>query len=187
MTNAAPLTGKRLFILRHALALPSSAAIKDFDRALAPQGLEDAKALGIFMATREFTPDLALCSPAKRTRQTLESIKNSINIPDTQFPEILYSGSVGDYLFEVQQIDNSVKTILVVAHNPAIYELAFLLSGRGIDSHMQRLADGYKPATLAVLNCPDEDWAELQPAACELADISDPLDYNAPHRPTRWM
>lgn len=187
MSQSTPKNTKRLLILRHALALPSSAAIKDIDRDLAPRGIEDANALGRFMKSRDFTPELALCSPAKRTRHTLEGLKKNITFQQILFLEILYSGTVDDYLFEIQHVNSSINTILVVAHNPSIYELAILLSGRGIESHMQRLSEGYKPATLSVLNYLNDNWEELQPASCELVDISDPLDYNAPQRPTRWM
>lgn len=176
---------KRLLILRHALATSSTSS--DAARPLAPQGKEDAIALGAYMKAQNLNPDLVLCSTATRTRQTLDGLKQHLPLGKTQFLDILYSGTTGDYLYEIQKVKGNPQTILILAHNPSIYELAVLLCGYGIDSHMQRLSEGYKPATLTVLECNITDWSDLSPAMGKLTDIKDPLDYNAPARPTRWM
>lgn len=178
---------KYIFILRHALALPSSPAIKDIDRSLAPQGLEDANALGKYMTSRHYTPETAFCSTAKRTRQTLDQVLKSQAIQQISYEPTLYSGKLDDYLSLLQNIQADVRSVLVVAHNPTIYELAVFLCGQGIESHMQRLSEGYKPATLSVLRFSNRTWENLKAKCCELIDICDPLDYNAPQRPTRWM
>ncbi len=102
-------------------------------------------------------------------------------------PDILYSGSVGDYLYEIQKCDDQYQNILLIAHNPSIYELIILLAAQGSDSVMQRLTEGYSPATLSVIDCVCESWANIQPAENTLSTLTNPMDYNAPARPTRWM
>lgn len=175
---------KRLFLVRHAMAMPTGT--DDFHRELAPQGKEDAKALGKALAQKQYSPDLVLCSPALRTQKTLACIEKTLSVANMQSPEIIYSGTVGDYLYEIQKTDNAVQNLMLVGHNPAVYELAILLAGHGQDSLMSRLAEGYKPAMMVVLHCPCEAWKDIQPAEAEIVDILDPLDYNAPARPTRW-
>ncbi|MCF6275831.1 MAG: histidine phosphatase family protein [Robiginitomaculum sp.] len=177
---------KRLFLLRHAIAV-NEISDGDISRALAPKGKEDARALGQYMLDNSYVPDLVLCSPARRTRETLEGLQNHLEINNINKPDILYSGSTGDYLHEIQQCEDSHQNILIIAHNPSIYELLILLAAQGDDSMMQRLSEGYAPATLSIINCICEKWADIQPAENELYALVNPMDYNAPARPTRWM
>lgn len=178
--------GKTLFLLRHAMALNDGGA-GDKARRLAPRGVEDAEALGKVMIKQNYTPDFVLCSSAVRTRQTFEHLKLNVPTAAIRFEDGLYNGSTGDYLHMLQQISDEYSNILVVAHNPSIYELVILLAAQGSDSVMQRLSEGYNPATLSVVQCQCEKWADIQPAENTLASLTDPMDYNAPARPTRWM
>ena len=177
---------KRLFLLRHAIAL-NDMADGDKGRALAPKGKEDAIALGKLMKHKSLTPDIILCSSARRTQETMNGVQDALQVENVQNIDILYSGSTGDYLHEIQKIDNANDSILMIAHNPSIYELVRLLGAQGTDSVMQRLTEGYQPATLSVIHCACEKWADIQPVENELVLITDPMDYNAPARPTRWM
>ena len=186
MNTGEPYGGRRLFLLRHALAMPVAGG-DDAGRDLAPKGKEDAEALGRYMNLKHYIPDLVLCSPAKRTRQTLDGLQARLNIPQLCFPDVLYAGSTGDYVHEIQKCPDGARNILLVGHNPSIYELIALLAGKGRDSLIQRLSEGYKPASLSVLHCPCDAWQDIQPGECEITELVDPLDYNAPARPTRWM
>ncbi len=184
--TSSDFNGKRLFLLRHAMAL-SQSGDSDASRALAPQGVEDAQALGKMMVHKGYLPDVVLCSSAVRTRQTLAEVFPDIDTSKVMFIDILYDGSVGDYLYEIQKVDDDNQNILMVAHNPCIYELVVLLAAQGRDSVMQRLSEGYSPASLGVVHCACDKWADIQPAVNELDHLSNPMDYNAPARPTRWM
>ena len=186
MASKAEFTGKRLFLLRHATAMPNSEE-GDKGRHLAPKGKEEAVALGVTMAKKGYCPDVVLCSSAVRTKQTLEGVQENLSIGNTSFHDILYNGGTGDYLYEIQNVDDSHNSILMVAHNPCIYELAILLAAQGHESVLQRLSEGYKPGSLSVIHCKADKWADIQPAENELVSLIDPLDYNAPARPTRWM
>lgn len=178
--------GKTLFLLRHAMALSDGGA-GDKARRLAPRGVEDAEALGRLMAKQNYVPDVVLCSSAVRTRQTFEHLKLNIPTAAIRFEDDLYTGTTGDYLHLIQGISDDYNRVLVVAHNPSIYELVILLAAQGADSVMQRLTEGYHPATLSTVQCKCKTWADIQPAENTLADFTDPMDYNAPPRPTRWM
>lgn len=176
---------KRLLLLRHAQALND--APSDKQRALSPKGIDDASALGCLMEKKGFIPDFVLCSPALRTRQTLEALESSIGERPASHPEILYNGAAGDYLTQIQGASDDHSNIMVIAHNPSIYELVIRLSDPTHDAMMQKLSAGYQPATLSVLDCPCDSWADIQFGANALSYITEPLDYNAPARPTRWM
>lgn len=176
---------KRLFLLRHAQAL--SDAPSDKDRALSPKGIEDAQALGRVMAKKGYFPDLVLCSPALRTRQTLEALEEGLGKRHSERPDILYNGAAGDYLAEIQKASDEYSDVMVVAHNPSIYELVIRLGNPEQDSMMQRLSAGYQPATLSVLECACSSWKDIQFGENDLSYLAEPIDYNAPARPTRWM
>ncbi len=180
------MADKYLFLLRHAMALPQEGGT-DIERDLAPKGTEDAISLGKFMHENSYNPDIALCSPAVRTRETLKNLQENLEISNIEFPEILYSGSTGDYLHEIQKISDKYNNILLLAHNPSIYDLVVLLAAQGNDTVMQRLSMGYKPATFSVVKCKCNNWADIQPVENELVKIVDPMDYNSTSRPTRWM
>lgn len=178
-------SGKKLYLLRHAAAL-STASGRDKDRALAPKGKEDAAALGRMMKDVGYAPSYALCSPARRTKETLESLKASLDIAAIHYPDVLYNASAGDLFTKIQSAPDAQNEILLIAHNPGIHQLAVLLAGQGASSLRQRLAAGYNPATMSVITCACEHWADLKPGENTLSALLDPLDYNAPARPTRW-
>ncbi len=176
---------KRLFLLRHAQAL--SDAPSDKERALSPKGLEDAAALGRLMAKKGYFPDFTLCSPALRTRQTFESLKEGLGKRSAEHPDILYNGAAGDYLGQIQAASDDYDDVLLVAHNPSVYELVIRLSDPENDVMMQKLSAGYQPATLSMLECSCSSWKDIQFGENTLSFLTEPMDYNAPARPTRWM
>ncbi|GJL86017.1 MAG: hypothetical protein DHS20C02_17920 [Micavibrio sp.] len=176
---------KHLYIIRHAQTLPAEGG-DDKSRKLTPNGLTDAQALGKLMAHKNYKPDAVLCSPATRTRETLAGILESLGNIQTEFPDDIYNGGAGDLLHHLQQQDDTHKNILLVGHVPGVYELAALLAGTGRASLLAKLSEGYKPGTLSVLSCPNENWADIQPAQGELIDFQESIDYNAPATPARW-
>lgn len=180
-------TKRRLFLLRHALALPATSGQSDISRALSPQGIEDAAALGLTMKYKAYTPDCILCSTSVRTRQTLDALKTSLPACPIEYLDRLYDGGTDAYETIIQRAPTSTKNLLIVAHNPCIGEYANRITGHGRDALRQRLSEGYRPATLTVLNIELEDWALLSHGQATIQDLLDPLDYNAPARPTRWM
>ena len=153
---------KHLYLLRHAVT-KSSHGLTDRERALTDEGRADAKALGRVMAERGYAPDFIFCSPALRTRQTLEHVLEAVPAVKTENPEALYNASRGDLFHFIQSTPKNAGRVLVVAHNPGIHELAAMLGREGSPMPLDHLMTGYRPGTLSVFDCPCESWAELQP------------------------
>lgn len=176
---------KRLYILRHAQALNTQIGGSDFDRTLSPQGLQDAQALGKLMHDKEYTPTYSLYSAAKRTNETFKALDlDTISKANDE----LYEAGAGAVMDIIHDFDDKYDSALLVGHNPTVQELAMrLASEESPFSHLQRLMQGYKPGTLCVFDCPCMYWNDLQLAENILTDLLDPMDYNAPSRPTRWM
>lgn len=176
---------KRLYLLRHAQALSTSAS-GDEGRELSPKGHEDSSALGKAIQKKNYIPDYTLCSPAIRTRQTFDNLELAVD--HLGFNKDIYSAGFLELLHTVQDLDDRNQSALIVGHNPTIYELAMRLcdeneSGQSV---IQRLGQGYKPGTLTVFNCPCQVWNDIQIGENMLIDLIDPQDYNAPQTPARW-
>ena len=66
---------KRLVLLRHFKSSWPEPGIPDCDRPLAPRGQRDAIAMAEAMVTHDLVPERILCSPARRTRETLAALE----------------------------------------------------------------------------------------------------------------
>lgn len=177
---------KRLYLLRHAQALPSSPD-GDKGRKLSPRGVEDAQALANMMAKFGYSPDVILCSSAVRTRETCQALLSALGDIPVSLKDTLYNAPTDTLLGAAQDLDDAHAAALLLAHNPGIHDLAARLSSEDSNiSHLGRLMEGYAPAALSVLDCPVESWADLAVYHNMLVDLQDPLDYNAPATPARW-
>ena len=129
---------RRLMLLRHAKS-NWPAGVADRDRPLAARGREAAPVMGRYLADEMLLPDLVLISPAKRTVETWELVLSMLpEKPATQYEPRIYEAKPGALLYVVQETEPSVKTLLMIGHNPGFENLVALLtegasdSGRGI-------------------------------------------------------
>ena len=86
---------RHLILLRHAHAEPASTGQADFDRPLSPRGLAEAEAAGAWLAEQSLLPDRVLCSPARRTRETLECVFDRIGYTEMRLEETIYEATPG--------------------------------------------------------------------------------------------
>lgn len=130
------MTLRSLVLLRHAKA-ETPQGMADEDRPLSARGQADALAAGGWLASRQ-VPELVLCSPAKRTRQTWHAIATSLPAdaaPAVRYERALYLGDPGSLLALVQEIEDQVTRLLLIGHNPSLSQLAFALDpDGGLDS-----------------------------------------------------
>jgi phosphohistidine phosphatase len=177
---------KRLLLLRHAQAMPAEGG-SDIDRVLSPKGLADALALGRVLKAGGLIPAHILCSSAKRTQQTCAEVLKGLDTPvHTEFSKKIYSAGLGDLLELIQSADDGLESLMIIGHNPTIYELAMRMGAEGPESVLNHLGQGYAPASLSVIEADIERWADMCLGAGRITALLDPLDYNAPARPTRW-
>jgi phosphohistidine phosphatase len=163
---------KTLYLLRHAKA-ESTARQGDVGRPLAKRGHKAAAAMGDFLATLAPAPDLVLCSPAVRTRETLDWVLSGIKpAPRVVFDERLYLAEARVLRDVLRELPESVSAVLLVGHNPGLHELAARLV-----SDSSRLSDGFPTAALAMLTLPDP-WQRLPWREGKLALYRTPKDIN---------
>jgi len=120
---------KTLFLLRHAKSSWKDERLPDFERPLNRRGNRASTTVGHYLKIRIKTPDLVLCSPAARTRDTLELLLKAAKwSTEVRYDQRIYEAS-GMRLAEViSQIDNDRRVALLVGHNPGLEELLLLLT-----------------------------------------------------------
>jgi phosphohistidine phosphatase len=164
---------KRITLLRHAKSSWAEEGQPDRDRPLAPRGRKAARRLGQQLRDEGARPDLLLCSPAARTKQTLELIRPGLR-PDVQvqFEEGLYGAGAADLLDRLRRLPDATGWVMVVGHNPGLQELVLLLAR---DSALRERARNHFPTgALATLRLGDGGWPDLAEGRAEL------LSYVAP-------
>jgi phosphohistidine phosphatase len=159
---------KRLLLLRHAKSSWDDPSLPDHDRPLAPRGRKAAKRIGAHVRREQIPPDLVLCSPAKRARETLDLVAPPGEI---RFERELYGATAADLVERLRRVPDNVDAVMLIGHEPAIRDLAVALIGR--DSE---LADRKFPtAALATLTFTGA-WSALGPERAELAAFVTPRE-----------
>ena len=152
---------RELILLRHAHAEPGAAGQADFDRPLSPRGLAEAEAAGVWLAAQSLAPDRVLCSPARRTRETLEAVMAVAGYAEQRLEPAIYDATPGT-LFGVLQAHEEAQRLMLVGHNPGMERLLALLhSGQSGDYR------GMPTAAVAVLTLPAT--AVIEPGAARLS------------------
>ena len=156
----------KLFLLRHAQAA-GSFDVDDHARTLTAHGIEQSQNV-----TKHLPEiDLALCSDALRTKTTLETIEQAgVVIAKTHYSNDLYNAPTGTLLAHIQQA-GTAENLLLIAHNPAIHQLAVMLNDDDKNALSNKLIYGYAPATLSVFECNIDNWANIQPHENRLVDL----------------
>ena len=145
-------TMQQLYLLRHAEAEPWSPLGNDFSRPLSDEGKCHAQALAVWAAQQLEPPDTILCSPAKRTRETLAPLlaKWPQLLATTDYVDSIYGASLDMLLTLAEDACSYSQRLLMVGHNPGIGELVVNVLRTGNAVEMQTMATG----TLAVIEFP---------------------------------
>lgn len=170
---------KRLYLLRHAKAVPADPAADDFARELTVRGMHDAAAMARYLRKNEMRPDLILISTAARTRQTAELVQRELDVP-VDGREALYLAEPGKIFAMVQATPAKSGALMVVGHNPGIEELAGLLAREPVRRKERErrdvLEEKFPTAALAVLDFDIAKWRDIRPGDGKLVDFVRPKD-----------
>ncbi|SER69754.1 phosphohistidine phosphatase [Pedococcus cremeus] len=143
---------KVLILFRHAKA-EQAPGKPDRDRELTHRGRRDAAAAGQWLRDNGFGPELVLCSPAVRTRQTWEAAADGGACGEqVDYDGRLYSGGASGALQVVRESGGEAQVVLVVGHNPTMATLASgLTEGDGSTAAHECLAAGFPTSAVAVI------------------------------------
>ena len=158
----------KLFLLRHAESDADSGE-SDHERTLNRCGVDAAAWVGGFLEQIDAQPQLVLCSSARRALETWSGVASAWSLEGDRLVELdeLYLATAGEMLEILRRQPVSVDSVLVIAHNPGIHELALILAGEGERDAYLLLCDQYPEAALCELAF-DRAWAEIGPGVARL-------------------
>lgn len=154
---------RTLYLLRHAKAGSAAAGLRDHDRELTGRGRREAAALGARYAGGGELPDLVVTSTAARAVQTAELWARAAGLPAKVIVRRggIYLAEAEAVLRLVHDLDEALRRVLLVGHNPTFSELATGLSRRFI---------ALPTCAMAVLSVAGE-WADAGAASARLLRI----------------
>jgi len=122
---------KKIYLLRHAKSNWKEEGLSDFDRSLNKRGKADLKFMAQRLKNFGVMPDLIISSPAKRAKSTSKRVARIIGYDESKisYEYALYNSSYQNYRYLLDSLDDSLKTLFIVAHNPTITETGEILSG----------------------------------------------------------
>lgn len=161
---------KQLFVLRHAKSSWDDPALQDHERPLAPRGRRAVELLANHVQANGIEPDLVLCSSSRRTRETLEGVAP---VGERSIEQELYSANTEDWIERLRRVPDSVDSVMVLGHNPALQALILRLSaddeptedGR---SYLDEVEGKFPTGALATLTI-DCSWRDVGPGCARLA------------------
>jgi phosphohistidine phosphatase len=132
---------------------------------LSPQGHREASAVAAFLASRPEPPAHVLCSSARRTVETLERVVARLPAPPTVVvSDDLYLASAWKLFERVRAVEPPfAASLLVIAHNPGIAELAVRLASQGDPAALRSVSMRFHPASLAELELQGEAFRDAEP------------------------
>lgn len=143
-------TMRQLLLLRHAKSAWDDPALADHARPLNNRGKLAARMMAAEMQRLGLTPDVVLVSSARRTLQTLEALKPLEGNPIVTVSDELYLAPWQSLIATLNKVPETVRSVLLVGHNPGLHELALNLLPPGIAASpmLFRLRDGYPTGAL---------------------------------------
>ncbi len=154
---------RTLLLMRHAKATHCP-GYSDRQRPLKKSGRAAAASIAETLRKDGLRPDLILCSPSRRTRETAELVAEAFpTLPDQILIDDLYLASASEILSCIRTVPKEIGTLMLVGHNIGLEHLTQILAGPvGKAWHLS-------PGTLAIFTLDAGDWAQTD-ASC----MSDP-------------
>lgn len=153
---------RQLILIRHTKSSWKDYSLPDFDRPLKKDRIPDAKNMAKKLHTLHLKPDLILCSPAKRTRQTAEYFCNELgyDFNRVRFDQRLYESSAEEIREVVSETPDEIKTLIVVGHNPSLTHFANMFNGISVPD--------FPTTGVAWLELDADDWNIRSVTPCKL-------------------
>ena len=102
------------------------------------------------MRERDFRPDLIICSPAERTRETFALVAGEAGFEtEPLYDERIYEASAARLLRVLADAGGEAQTVLLIGHNPGMEELLSTLTGE---------SERMSTAALACITLDVESW-----------------------------
>lgn len=166
----------QLLLLRHAKSSWDDPKLADRDRPLSKRGRRAAAAMRKAMLDLGLTPDVVLVSPSRRTQETLAALEPWDDTPLVEQVEALYLATAPQLLAILRGVNETVRSLMLIGHNPGMHELAVLLaSTTAANDANRRVTAGFPTAALAEFSVATQ-WQQLDAAGARLVRFLTPRD-----------
>jgi phosphohistidine phosphatase len=152
---------RKLLLMRHAKAAPQAGG-GDRERPLTSRGQGDAERIGAYLRNERLSPDAAVVSDAKRTRETLDFVLRGLRrrLPFYVEPK-LYNAPNSALLAALHKTPNEIGWLLVIGHNPGLAEFALDLGDNQNQLDEARLRERFPTAAFAIFDFSVDKWDEV--------------------------
>jgi phosphohistidine phosphatase len=164
---------RRLLLIRHAKSSWNDSSLTDRERPLAGRGRKAATLMGTHLRNEGLRPAVVLCSPSRRTRETLELLK----FPGAEVTYLveLYGASAGDLLASAREVRDDAEVVAVVGHNPGVQDLSIELARGDAAADAVRLRQKFPTCAVAIFDV-DSGWRDIATGRVRLASFVVPKD-----------
>lgn len=143
---------KLLLVMRHGKSSWKDSSLPDTERPLKKRGRKDSARIGSLMKKQDLTPDIILCSSAKRAKQTAKIFMKALEYQgDIEYVDSFYMAEPETYFATLRSLAD-VGSVMLIGHNP------------GLETMVQILTDEIRSlptAALAIIELPIDEWQQL--------------------------
>ena len=108
----------------------------------------------------DLLPDLVVCSPALRARQTFKAFSRAAGLKtEPVYEKRIYEASEGQLYSLVRAFPESSRCVLMIGHNPGFENLVTLLTGR---------SERMPTAALACIRLSVDAWKDVEEQKADL-------------------
>ncbi len=120
--------------------------------------------------------DHAIASPAARVVETLEGASQTYGRAiEPDWDRRAYLASAATLLELVHEAPAGVDSLLISGHNPGLEDLILWLVPDG-NALRDQVEIKFPTASLAVMTCDGDAWADIAPGKCDLTTFTRPRD-----------
>jgi phosphohistidine phosphatase len=170
---------KRLFLLRHAKAVPAESGIEDFERTLMLSGMQDGGAMARYLGKGEHRVELILSSSAARTAQTAELVGQQLDC-EIEYRDALYLAEPAKIMAAIRGAPAAISNLMIVGHNPGLESCVALLAREPVRrkerARHEALEEKFPTCALAILDFDVGRWRDVAPGTGKLVDFVRPKD-----------
>ena len=155
---------KQLYLIRHGRTAERAVDMKDIDRPLTLEGIQNASKVGRFFLLKNMSPDSIMCSIALRAKTTAELMAEQMNYDTSKIyvNEKIYEASARTLLQIVKSIKEEFETVFLIGHNPSVSFLAEYITDEEIGD--------VTTCGVIRIKCKNNTWEEIDSGNGKLVD-----------------
>ena len=159
---------KQLLLIRHAKSSWKDPALSDLKRPLKKRGQRDAAEMAQRLNALGLNVETVFMSPALRVMETVEEMGGQTGFGRgiCEVAPDLYTFSYEDIMLFLKKLDDTLKSVAVVGHNPAITDLLNFLTLEEVSN--------IPTCGIALLELDVEKWSKLRAGGASLSHYDFP-------------